>query len=260
MVSSTVRFRNTEAPEGEVETLPVKTEVRVTDESIEQSLDEQYGNTAIVLRESVALEKIEDNETYESVCSKVVEAQSNIKKIEAQIEPFRAQRHSALQKIYAIKTKLLKPFEEVKAKGGRLIAIYQDEQRQKQKILEEAQRQEQLRKAGEQQAQEAQTLWKEGRESEAVALLDAAPIMTPVAVPVDVPKVAGISKAKEKYTAEVTDFPALVKAVAEGKVPILALCPDQKFLDKQADAMKTLLRYPGVKVNRSVGLGGVRAK
>lgn len=260
MVSSAANFRTVGAPSEAAEVLPVATEVQITEDSIEQSLNEQYSETALVLRKSVALEKITDNETYISICNKVTEAQSNIKAIEAQIEPFRVKRRSALDRIFDIKNKLLEPFLDVKARGSKLIAVYQYEQEEKRKILEDAQRQQQLQKQGEQNQSEAKTLWDEGREAEAVALLDSAPVVAPVAVPRDVPKVAGISKAKEKYTAEVENFSDLVKAVAEGKVPILAICPDQKWLDKQADQMKTLLNYPGVKVQKTVGLAGVRGR
>lgn len=236
----------------------VETEPKVTDESIEQSLSTQYAETALVLRASVAMVKIESDDEYQVVCLKVKEAQSNIKAIEAQLEPFRKARYESLQRIYDISKRLVAPLEDIKKRGSRLIAQYQIAQEQKRKAAEEEERKRQLELAQKQQEQEAETLFAEGREAEAVALLETQPTVVPVVAPATVAKVAGISKARERYKADVVDFPALVKAVAEGKVPILALLPDQKWLDGQAEQMKKLLQYPGVRLKKEVGLASVR--
>lgn len=52
---------------------------------------------------------------------------------------------------------------------------------------------------------------------------------------------------RESWKAEVIDFEALVKAVAKGKVPLMALKADTTWLNKQATSLRDELKYPGVK-------------
>jgi membrane protein involved in colicin uptake len=59
-------------------------------------------------------------------------------------------------------------------------------------------------------------------------------------------KVSGIS-GRVNYTAQVDDFMALVRAVAEGKAPVECICANEKFLGAQARAFKKAgALYPGV--------------
>src|SRR3990167_2425142 len=55
---------------------------------------------------------------------------------------------------------------------------------------------------------------------------------------------AGIRK---YWSAEVVDLMALVKAISEGKVPLMAVEANMPFLNKQAAALKETLSYPGVR-------------
>lgn len=59
-------------------------------------------------------------------------------------------------------------------------------------------------------------------------------------------KVAGISMV-ERWSSEVTDLIALVKAVADGTAPLEALEANSKFLDNQARALKANMKYAGVR-------------
>lgn len=61
-----------------------------------------------------------------------------------------------------------------------------------------------------------------------------------------VPNVSGFSK-RTNWSAQVTDFPALVKAVAEGKAPMECLLPNDTVLNSLARAAKSSLDLPGVK-------------
>lgn len=61
-----------------------------------------------------------------------------------------------------------------------------------------------------------------------------------------VPKTEGVS-ISTLWVADVVDFEMLVKAVADGKVPMLALQANMVFLGQQARSMKAELNYPGVK-------------
>jgi hypothetical protein len=65
--------------------------------------------------------------------------------------------------------------------------------------------------------------------------------------PDNTPKIDGISF-RDNYTAYVKDEMALIKAVAEGKVTIMAIQINQSFLNQQARSLKDTLDYPGVVV------------
>lgn len=90
------------------------------------------------------------------------------------------------------------------------------------------------------------TLRELGATHEADRVAKSPVILLPVSSP-DIPKVEGLSKTV-RYSAEVTDFAALVTAVATGTVPLDALKPNLTFLNERARALKHELRYPGVAV------------
>jgi hypothetical protein len=77
----------------------------------------------------------------------------------------------------------------------------------------------------------------------------AAAIVTAPIVQREAPRVAGIVE-RENWTAVVLDKVALVAAIANGQVPLMAFEPNMKFLNNQAKAMKKELAYPGVKAVR----------
>jgi hypothetical protein len=95
--------------------------------------------------------------------------------------------------------------------------------------------------------------------AEAAALAQTAAVITcaPHATPLLQPP--GIS-ARVTYTAVVTDLPALVEAVAQGRAPAGCLQADQRFLSAHARAAKrTGALYPGVEVHAERGLAAARA-
>jgi hypothetical protein len=70
------------------------------------------------------------------------------------------------------------------------------------------------------------------------------------------PRIAGIAS-RETWSAVVLDLKALVKAIAAGEVPTLAVLPNQPFLNTQARALKRELAYPGVRavVEKGIAAG-----
>jgi hypothetical protein len=55
------------------------------------------------------------------------------------------------------------------------------------------------------------------------------------------------AQAAHAFRAEVVDLAALVRAVADGTVPLAALTPDQAYLDEQAAQAGEALAIPGVR-------------
>jgi hypothetical protein len=70
-------------------------------------------------------------------------------------------------------------------------------------------------------------------------------LVAPVIIPKDIPTGGPVSR--EIWDCEVVDFPALIKAVAEGSVDELALEPNTKFLKQQATSFKSKLSIAGCK-------------
>jgi hypothetical protein len=121
------------------------------------------------------------------------------------------------------------------------------------RIQEDRRRREEIRQAeqAEKEAQESrklevQHLKRTGYVADAkkLAAEPLPPVVAPT-VPLDVPKVSGFSK-RTLWEAEVTDFKALVEAVAAGKASLECLLPNQTVLNALARAAKTTLAIPGV--------------
>lgn len=153
----------------------------------------------------------------------------------------------------------------VKQKMGAYRQKQEDEARERQRVAEEAARkvaeearrvaEAAARKAAEEaRAAEVARLKAEGDKKAAAAAARAAIYVPPVVVappaPVVVPHVAPATAAgvsfRERWTASVADFPALVRAVADGKAPIALLAPDMSALNRHATAYKATAPIPGV--------------
>lgn len=98
--------------------------------------------------------------------------------------------------------------------------------------------------------EEAAALEAEGRREEAEQVLDEEPalIEAPIAPP-PTPKVAGVSM-REKWTAEVTDKAAFVRAVAANPSLLGLVDANAGALNQMASALKSDLKIPGVNVRR----------
>ena len=59
---------------------------------------------------------------------------------------------------------------------------------------------------------------------------------------------------RKTYKANVIDKMALVKAVAEGRIPIMAVDVNMTFLNNQARMLKNELKYDGVEVVEESGI------
>jgi hypothetical protein len=218
---------------------------------------EQQPKGALVLKECQEITKVVDESQYLIVCSKAKDAAANVKMIEAYMQPFIDRAHAAHKRLTTTRATLLAPFATAKKKFGQLAAQYQDEQEKAARKAEEEARAAAQKAEEEARAAQAEQLAAEGRVEEGVAVLEAPVIAAPSVVAREVMKVRGISAPREKFHAEVFDLMALVKAVAEGKVPLAMLEANQSNLDKQADMfgkMNQDLGYPGVRVKKELGI------
>jgi hypothetical protein len=120
------------------------------------------------------------------------------------------------------------------------------------KLDEDAERQ---RRRLEQQAERAAG---KGQSDKAAELNERAAMIVSPIVQHESPKVGGISH-RETWHAEITDLRALVRGVADGRVPLAAIEANRTFLNGQARALRAELRYPGVHAvpERSIAAGSV---
>ena len=249
-------------------------EVEVIQEvDVDKFEEELAAKGALVLKECQAIEKIENQEQAERLGRQATDAAANIKAIQEHIGPEKQRRHGLWKRVCEKETKLCAPFEEVKKRNSQLIGKWQLEQEQIRIAEEERLRAEELRKSQELQAQQAEQLASEGRVEEGVAVLESAPEVMPVITTSRATKVAGISAPKIKYKAEIVDLMALVKAVAEGRLPLNVFGEQdrftkvwildtkdsgQRFLDKMADTFKKGFEYPGCRLKEDIS-SSVRA-
>lgn len=99
----------------------------------------------------------------------------------------------------------------------------------------------------ERRLQEAIELEAQGFKEEAAQVLDEVRLAPAVIVQAAPKKIAG-SVTRTTWTAQVDDLGKLVKAVAAGVVPMLALTPNHSWLNTQATAYNEGLNFPGVSV------------
>jgi len=174
-----------------------------------------------------------------------------LKIIKAKTQELDALRKGMTQPLDEAKRRILALFkapqerlqEAESAIKGALLA-YSEKQEAK-RAEEEARLREQARKEEERLRARAEKAAAAGHEEKAEALEEQAEnVMVPI-VSSPQPKVSGVTT-RITWKAEVTDKAALIKAVAAGEVPDVALEPNMTFLNQQARSLKDVLSYPGV--------------
>lgn len=176
-------------------------------------------------------------------------------KVGKEATEFYAPEVSQLHKLWKDKTEergaIVGPADNVKNVAARLCGAWQVEQERLRREEERKQQEEQLRLAETEAVETAAALEREGRNEEAEAIISTPVDVAPVSVASNVPRVSGVTKPRDNWKAEVTSLMLLVKAVAEGKVPLQMVQVNQSALDSMARTLKTELRYPGVKVTNN---------
>lgn len=145
---------------------------------------------------------------------------------------------------------------QIKEAKDALSVILLKYNKEQERIHQEAVRkaQEEARKAAEEQKlAEAIAAEAAGEKEEAEAIINEPTLAPASIVQKPVSKVAG-EVGKKTYQAKVDDLMKLVKAVAAGTVPILAIKADEPWLNGQARAFREGLNYPGVSVTTKEGV------
>lgn len=190
--------------------------------------------------------KVIDNESYLIAADILKEIVSARGKVAQAFDDLIKDAYSHHRKLIARKNHYDAPLlsAEVKLKAARIAFIQEQERKRRE---EELRLQEITRKQEEERRlDEAVALENAGMQEEAQRVIDEPQHQIAIVLPPPVPRVEGISH-RDNWSAEVTDVMALIKAVAAGEAPILAITPNMKFLNEQARSYKNLLKIPGVK-------------
>lgn len=206
--------------------------------------------TIKALLASVPLAPLATQDDYENAGSLSTQISARMKVIETERVEMKKPALDLGRKIDALFSRPLEALKSGKAAVDKLLTDYRQEQarkaREEQARLDAIVRKEEerLRKLAEVRAVKAEA---KGDTEKADAIRESVPSIPVPIVQVEPPKLAGMSF-RTDWKADVTDFQRLVVAVAEGKVPLDALLPNDKVIGQAARALKKNLNWPGVTV------------
>jgi hypothetical protein len=209
--------------------------------------------TAIELRNTVAALFVVDQVSYDLANEYNKRAYATEKAFHEFDDPVHGPIVEAWQKSCARRKKVLDAIKYIKEITGSRAAAWMEAEKEKaretKRIAEEAA----IKAAEDAQLKAAEDLQAAGLTNAATAILGA---------PVVIPKVAIEAPAKadgvyytDRYSAEVVDLMALVKAVAEGKAPLSAVCANDTYIGQWARMSKGTESLPGVKVLKEARQG-----
>lgn len=236
-------------------------------------VDPKLEQEGLTLRQQVDQLVVTNDETFVVAGEFLKGLRVYTKRVHEVFDPIVDSAHKAHKVAVDQRKSLLKPAEDAERLIKGRVAEYQDQQR---RIMEEVARQAEqerlrleaeaqaaaeaeqarLRKEAEDAVLNAAAVAEERGDTETAERLLQQPIVTPtvVAAPVFVPlapvvappKVEGLSF-RGAWKASVTDFKALVRAVASGRVPITLLAVDEVALGQFARATRGAQAVPGVR-------------
>lgn len=197
--------------------------------------------------------RVSTAEHYALAGEKLKGIKALLKKVSDSFDPIIQKAHAAHKEAVARKKEHETPLLEAERLYKRGMIDYQQEQerraREEQARLEEAARKEREKLEAQAAKAEAKGKVERAEELKTRAEMVAAPVVVS-----ETPKVSGIST-RESWRAVVFDKMALIKAVAEGKVPDTILMYDQAALNALARSLKTGLNYPGVRAETFQTIG-----
>ncbi|MDP2317500.1 MAG: hypothetical protein Q8P41_31740 [Pseudomonadota bacterium] len=187
---------------------------------------------------------IETAEDFKAASEFLVRVKTALKEVDDTYDASIEAAHRSHKEALALKAKFAGPLLAAEKTVKPLMATYKDQEERK-RLAEERRLQELAKKQAEEDQLQAALDAENAGDAEAALEIIAAPVQAPVVVVKSTTKAAGVSFRKVRK-ARVTSFKALVVAVAEGRVPLMALLPNQAHLDNQAAALGAEFAYPGV--------------
>lgn len=217
----------------------------------EQTIEKQVAKldeTALAELEQAKAITITSNQEYEDAGAYLKQIKNRQRELEAQQKEITKPINDALKRVRDL---FRSPLDRLSQAENVIKRGMGEWYRKEQQRIENERRAaaEAARKEQERLAKRAEKAAGKGDDEKAMALHMQAANVAPVAVQAEAPKVSGVV-VRYRYTAEVTDFPALVRAVAEGKASIELLSPNTSEIGKRARALKSEFNVPGITVRK----------
>ena len=207
----------------------------MTDESQGNDIttEEQYNQTALVLKKRVSELEVVDQESRERMVSFMNTENDNIKSLKAHCKVQKDEANRVHKAICKKERELIEPHEENRDVAKRKIVEYDEKYNAEQERKAAEQAREQARLAEEARLAQAQALEAEGKKEQASAILEAP---TPVA-PVPQPKKQKLKGLKQTWYAEIVD---------ENLIPREYMEPNMTALNAVARSFKDKCKVPGI--------------
>jgi len=184
---------------------------------------------------------ITDQASYDHCNRLLKDAKSKFKIIIEKLEPKKQKAYGAYKEWINLIDELTGPLKTIEIILKKKIGVWlQEQERIRQKAIDAAKR-----KVEEQRLADAEELEKQGCQKEAEKIIDKPMRINEKAVAPAVQ--SGGSFTTTRWSAEVVNIMALIKAVAEGKAPVDCLLPNTSLLNKLAIHQKEKFSIPGVK-------------
>lgn len=195
---------------------------------------------------------INDESSFQEAGSLMRMLKAQIRDVEAKLDPFVKAAHASWKTAVAERDKYIKPLNSaldalsvgMVEHKKRMDAIAERQQREAEALAR--------KQAEDLRLEQAQAAQDSGDKARAEELLAAPVVPVPVVVPVEKPKAEGIGF-RENYSVRVDDVRTLVKEVYEGRQPLVALLPNEKYLNEQARSLKKEYNIPGTTLVVTMG-------
>lgn len=210
-------------------------------------------SNAIALKNRVDSLEVVDQASYDIANAINADAYKLRKAFHEWFDPIDEASKKQRQATIAQGKKIDEPFDYViKTTGSKAAAWIRAEQ---ERTSEEKRKAEELARVAAEDAQlrSAEELQKAGLTNAAIASLDA-PVVIPKIVIAGPEKADGVYYT-DRYSAEVVDLMALVKAVAEGNAPVSAICANESWLGQWARLTKGAENIEGVRIVKTTTQG-----
>ena len=213
----------------------------MTTQDVEQV--EQQGLVLVQQAEEIA---VRDPATFQEAGGFLRQIAGYLKRVGEVFDPIVDAAHKAHKVAVDQRKKMLEPAQVAERILKGQMAVYEQAERERVAREQRAADAERRRLEDEARLAVAASPESQGKPVAAAAGLPAPPAMPIFTPPVTaVPKAEGISF-RDKWSAEVVDPMALIKAVANGEAPANLVIPDQQALNRLAGALKGEMRVPGV--------------
>lgn len=196
---------------------------------------------------------IKDDASYTGALEYLQTVEKKRKMVKFALDPFRVATREAYDKVLANIKKWTDPLDACRAKVEPVAFAWHQEQERKRQAEQLRLAAEARRNEEDERLRQAESAAAAGDQATAENLLNEPFVPTTTVLPRSTPKVDGTA-VTVRWSAEVTDLRALVKAVYEGKAPLAAIIASQQVLDQLARAQKAELNIPGVKAVQTGGL------